>query len=113
MTDNFCKCNLRKKIILNIVSIEEEAKCGVSDAELVDVLDFGLAGSKGQPVLRIRYCPWCGMKAPKIERVTEVNGEEDETENWKQGYDSDSSISGDDYAGDEFSGEREDWPPGS
>lgn len=80
-----CECALRKKIEITITDIKEEAVCGVPDSALVDVLDFELNGPNGKPVLRIRFCPWCGLRAPKPERIThhDVEEEPEEDEDWR------------------------------
>ena len=82
-SDN-CDCSLRKKIVVNITQVLSEEESGISDSALVDVLDFELNGPKGQPVLRIRFCPWCGKRAPKPERIThfEVDEPKDD-EDWR------------------------------
>ena len=79
-----CNCALRKKIVINITQVLDEAECGVSDLDLGPVLDWDLNGPKGQPVLRIRFCPWCGKRAPKPERITDFTVEErEEDEDWR------------------------------
>lgn len=86
-----CDCDLRKKIEITITDVKEEAVCGVPDSALIDVLDFFLEGpkdSKGKqkPVLRIRYCPWCRGSVPKPERITHLEGTDEdpeEDESWR------------------------------
>lgn len=78
-----CDCQFRKKIVVNITQVLDEESCGVPDSALADILDFELAGPGGQPVLRIKYCPWCGKRAPKPERVTFFETQEEEGEEWR------------------------------
>jgi hypothetical protein len=53
-------CLLRRKILVGIIQVLDEATCGVGDSELADVLRFDLASADGKPVLAFRFCPWCG-----------------------------------------------------
>lgn len=79
-----CACKLREKIVINITQVLDETVCGVPDSALVDILDFELNGPKGQPVLRIRYCPWCGKRAPVPARITDFGVDEpEEDEDWR------------------------------
>jgi hypothetical protein len=79
-----CACPFRKKIAIAIIGVLDEAECGVPDSELIDILDTDLAGPDGKPVLRIRYCPWCGKSAPKPERITDIASEDSEdNESWR------------------------------
>lgn len=79
-----CKCDLRKKIVLNITAILDESECGVPDSELVNAFDPDITGPNGKPVLRIRFCPWCRGYIPlgNIARVTETQ-DDDPKEDWK------------------------------
>jgi hypothetical protein len=86
-----CTCNLRKKVILGILGVVPQELCGISDIELADYMSFDKSGAHGEPVLALRYCPWCSFLILKEERITSVdfNDESDADEKWKQG-DSDS-----------------------
>lgn len=85
MTNAVCSCDLRKKIVIAIIAVLDEEECGVSDSALADAFDPDLPGPDGKPVLRMRYCGWCGKVAPKPEHITDFNIKEmEEREPWQQ-----------------------------
>jgi hypothetical protein len=53
--DSYC-CKMREKFILGIVA-ERNVPCP-SDA--ADFMDFDQATPAGKPILRIKFCPFCG-----------------------------------------------------
>lgn len=89
-----CSCNMRKKIALGILGVLPEELCGVSDSDLADFMSFDKSGPNGEPVLALRFCPWCSHSIAKEERITHVQFEdedvggvdEDEGESWRDGY---------------------------
>ena len=55
---NFC-CSMREKYLIGIVAEDLDHD---DPPDLVDFLDFSAKTSQGKPILRIRFCPFCGMK---------------------------------------------------
>lgn len=55
-------CLLRRKIAVGVTAVLPEELCGVSNAELVDVIDWSAESESGVPVVAVRFCPWCGAK---------------------------------------------------
>ena len=53
---------MRRKIVVGIIKVLNEEDCGISDAELADVVRFDLQTPDGKPVLAFRFCPWCGAQ---------------------------------------------------
>jgi len=88
-----CSCNMRKKIALGILGVLPEEVCGVSDSALADFMSFDSSGPNGEPVLRLRFCPWCSNVIEKEERITHVEfqteDEEEEREAWRGSGDDD------------------------
>ncbi len=80
-----CSCVYRKHIDISITAINLTED--FTDLDLMPVLDFSLKGPKGQPVLKIRFCPWCGKHAGKVEKITHYEApesdEERSGEEWK------------------------------
>ena len=70
-------CVLRQKIVVGIVSILSEAECGISDAELSDVMLFDLQNPSGKLLIGFKFCPWCGA-------YRDLNGEFRITEGTEQ-----------------------------
>lgn len=86
---------MRKKIALGILGVLSEEACGVPDSDLADFMSFDKSGPKGEPVLQLRYCPWCSFPITKEERITHVefrNADEDEGEAWKTGTEDSEDI---------------------
>ena len=52
-------CALRDKISL-IPGIRAFEDCNVPDSVLLDVMDFDYKSMHNKPILRFRFCPWCG-----------------------------------------------------
>ena len=85
-------CLYRRKIVVGVIGVLPEEKCGVSDVELADLFDPDIKAASGLPVLRFRFCPWCGSPStPDSEyRVTDfAKNEESEDESdpadfWKR-----------------------------
>lgn len=75
-------CAFRRKIVLAIIKVLPEEVCGVSDAELADLLDFTQQASSGKPILAVRFCPWCGApRKPDSEtRVSDLHVLSDDDE---------------------------------
>lgn len=82
-----CTCNMRKKVALGILGVLSEKACGVPDSELADYMSFDKSGPNGEPVLALRFCPWCSLPITKEERITHVEFQDDsnEGEEWKNG----------------------------
>ncbi len=82
-------CPMRRKIKLAIVANHTAEECGVPDSEVADFWQPDLTGVHGHPVIKLRYCPWCGRLLEKIVAVTDINCEthegNDEGEEWKKG----------------------------
>lgn len=93
-----CACNMRKKVALGILGVLPEEICGVSDSDLADFMSFDKSGPNGEPVLAIRFCPWCSHPIAKEERITHVQfdeaDEEDESESWRGTGDDDNEDDG-------------------
>lgn len=53
-------CPMRVKVSLVALVLPAE-RCGVLDSELVDFVVFDKVSACGAPVLRFRFCPWCGQ----------------------------------------------------
>jgi hypothetical protein len=58
--EKFC-CKMREKFLLGIVGINESMP---DPPDLIDFIDWDLKREDGKPVVRIRFCPFCG-KTPK------------------------------------------------
>jgi len=67
-------CPYRRKILVGILAVLPEEQCGVSDAEVADLIDFDMESPTGKPVIKFRFCPWCGkaMTSDSEVRITEV-----------------------------------------
>lgn len=93
-----CACNMRKKVALGILGVLPEEICGVSDSDLADFMSFDKSGPNGEPVLALRFCPWCSHPIAKEERITHVQfdeaDEEDESESWRGTGDDDNEDDG-------------------
>jgi hypothetical protein len=50
-------CPMRKKFLLGIVAEREDLPTPVDAA---DFMDFDETSDDGRPVLRIKFCPFCG-----------------------------------------------------
>ena len=53
---SYC-CAMRLKFIIGILA---EAKEVPDPVDIIDYLDFDNKTPDGRPVIRIRYCPFCG-----------------------------------------------------
>lgn len=63
-------CLMRRKILIGIIAVLTEEQCGVSDAQLADVVDWGKATPSGKPVIAVKFCPWCGT--PRTDDIEAV-----------------------------------------
>ena len=54
----FC-CAMRRKFLVGVVM---EAPDLADPIDLVDFLDWDQKTQGGRPIIRIRYCPFCGTK---------------------------------------------------
>lgn len=50
-------CAMREKYLLGIIAINRAVK---DPADLVDFVDFDARTEDGRPVIRIKFCPFCG-----------------------------------------------------
>lgn len=94
-----CSCNMRKKVALGILGVLPEEICGVSDSDLADFMSFDKSGPNGEPVLALRFCPWCSHPIAKEERIThvqfqEADDDQDESESWRGTGDDDNEDDG-------------------
>jgi len=74
-------CKLRRKIVLGIVTVLPDEICGISEADMADVLLFDETSPGGKPIIFVPYCAWCGAKRIPGEsesRVTEAVEEPDD-----------------------------------
>lgn len=53
---NFC-CRMRERYLVGIVAENAAVK---EPPEVLDFMDFDVKTEDGRPVLRIRFCPFCG-----------------------------------------------------
>lgn len=53
---NYC-CPMREKFLLGIVAENPEVP---TPSDAVDFIDFDAKREDGKPVLRIKFCPFCG-----------------------------------------------------
>lgn|GEM_PF-3308088 len=74
MAEHGTCCRIRRKVVVGIIAVLPEDQCGVSDAELADVLDFKVKARSGKPVIAFRFCPWCGtpFKEGSERRITDA-----------------------------------------
>lgn len=76
---SFC-CEMRRRFLISIVGEFLEAP---KPKDLVDFLDFDQKDQEGKPIIRIKFCPFCGVATPKgplrVPKIVE-DGEE-----WKEG----------------------------
>ena len=74
-------CPMRRKVVVGILAVLPEDRCGVGDAELADFLRFDLESPSGSPVLSFRFCPWCGKERGVDEetRIVDLKHDEDES----------------------------------
>ena len=56
---SYC-CAMRLKFIIGILA---EAKEVPDPVDIIDYLDFNVKTPDGRPVIRIKYCPFCGKQA--------------------------------------------------
>jgi len=74
-------CNLRRKIVVAVIAVLPEEQCGISEAEMADVIEWGIEAPSGKPVVAFRFCPWCGQarKDGDEVRITDIgNIDEDD-----------------------------------
>ena len=67
-------CEARRKVVVAVAKILPVEVCGIHDAVLADFLDHEENSPGGKPILRFRFCPWCGQeRGPNREtRVVET-----------------------------------------
>lgn len=53
-------CKMRVKVILSVLGVAPESKCGIPDSVYVDFMNFDVRVPSNKPVIQIRWCPWCG-----------------------------------------------------
>lgn len=71
-------CQYRRKFVVGILGVLPEEQCGVADSEIADLIDFALPSPSGKPVIRFRFCPWCGKPfTPDSEiRIADISQED-------------------------------------
>lgn len=62
---SYC-CAMREKFLIGIVAENAEVK---TPTDAADFIDFDLRRRDGKPVIKIRYCPFCGKDASGPLRV--------------------------------------------
>lgn len=77
---SYC-CEMRARFLISIVHEFLEAP---QPKDLVDFLDFDQKDHEGKPILRIKYCPFCGVAEPKGPLRVPKSARE-EGEEWKDG----------------------------
>lgn len=65
MTLEFC-CPMRAKYLIGILAENAELP---TPSDVVDFMDFDNKAEDGRPILRIRWCPFCGKKIDGPVRV--------------------------------------------
>jgi hypothetical protein len=63
---DYC-CKMREKFVLGIVA-EREVPC---HADAADFMDFDQVTQDGRPILRIKFCPFCGKPVTGPLRVAD------------------------------------------
>lgn len=58
-------CDMRKKILIGVFAVLPESDCGVPESVLADFIDFDMNVPSGKPVVRVRFCSWCGKLVQK------------------------------------------------
>lgn len=58
MSETYC-CPMRARFLLGIVLENLEAP---EPVDVIDFLDFDQKTPSGKPVLRIKFCPFCGKQ---------------------------------------------------
>lgn len=61
MSDDGWCCQMRRKFLIGIVGHMNTVPDAV---DVVDFMDFERTAESGAPILRIRFCPWCGKSLP-------------------------------------------------
>lgn len=54
---SYC-CLMRQKFLIGIVKEDTTVK---SPADVLDFMDFDNVAADGRPILRIKWCPFCGV----------------------------------------------------
>lgn len=62
-------CKMRERFVLGIIAENPNVDIG---ADAVDCIDFG--ASKSKPVIKIRFCPFCGVAVRGPLRITDIAG---------------------------------------
>lgn len=69
-------CLYRRKLVIGLLAVLPEEECGVKDSEVADLIDFDLQAPSGKPVIRVRFCPWCGKPwdGKSEQRIVDIKG---------------------------------------
>ena len=59
-------CAMRERYLIGIVAENAERP---TPADVVDFMDFDNKAEDGRPILRIRWCPFCGKRVDGPVRV--------------------------------------------
>ena len=67
MTDTPYCCKMREKYLVAIVAEDNTVETPI---DVVDLMDFDVKSPDNRPVIRIKYCPFCGKPVSGPTRIS-------------------------------------------